>query len=59
MLRYVDHAGTDAARELPAAGTARVYDTDQQPARETDYTAAVQDAPQRRDRPVGQLLTTK
>ena len=44
MLRYVDHAGTDAARELLAAGAARVYDTDQQLARETDYAAAAQDA---------------
>lgn len=44
MLSYVDHAGTDAARELLAAGAARVYDTDQQLARETDYAAAAQDA---------------
>ena len=44
MLRYVDHAGTDAARELLTAGAARVYDTDQQLARETDYAAAAQDA---------------
>ncbi len=44
MLRYVDHAGTDAARELLAAGAARVYDTDQQLARETDLAAAAQDA---------------
>lgn len=44
MLRYVDHAGTDAARELLAAGAARVYDTDQQLARETDFAAAARDA---------------
>jgi len=44
MLRYVDHAGTDAARELLAAGAAQVNDTDQQLARETDYAAAAQDA---------------
>jgi micrococcal nuclease len=44
MLRYVDHAGTDAARELLTAGAARVYDTDQQLARETDFAAAAQDA---------------
>jgi len=44
MLRYVDHAGTDAPRELLAAGAARVYDTDQQLARETAYAAAAQGA---------------
>lgn len=44
MLRYVDHAGTDTARELLATGAARVYNTDQQLARETDYAAAAQDA---------------
>jgi endonuclease YncB( thermonuclease family) len=44
MLRYVDHAGTDAARELLAAGAARVYETDQQLARATDYAAAAQGA---------------
>ncbi|WP_067429106.1 thermonuclease family protein [Nocardioides jensenii] len=44
MLRYVDDAATDAARELLDAGAARIYDTDQQLARESDYAAAAQDA---------------
>lgn len=44
MLRYVDHAGTDAARELLATGAAWVYDTDQQLALETVYDPAAQDA---------------
>jgi endonuclease YncB( thermonuclease family) len=44
MLRYVDHAGTDVARELLATGAARVYDTDQQLAREAAFAAAAQDA---------------
>lgn len=45
MLRYLDQAGTNAARELLAAGTARVYETEQQLARETDYAAAAHRTP--------------
>lgn len=59
MLRYVGHAGTDAARELLASGAARVYDTDQQLARETDYAAAAQDAHSAATGLWGNCLTTK
>ena len=58
MLSYVDHAGTDAPRELLAAGAAQVYNTDQQLARETAHNGAAQGARKRRDRRVWQLLTT-
>ncbi len=44
MLRYIDRAGTDAARVLLSIGAAQVYDTDQQLAREAAYAAAAQDA---------------
>jgi len=53
MLRYVDHAGTDAARELLAAGNSTGLRHRPALARETDYAAAAQDAPQRRGQACG------
>ena len=44
LLRYVDHDGHDAARELLAGGAARRYEAGQALAREESYSAAADDA---------------